>query len=153
MSGEGNKADTPDEVIKITALLKVFSTVIRSLGEEFILSKSRMFTLAYIVEVRLRNFKARNREPRKHHSWYLNLGQLLSAIMASLDVKKISWYIWIKLFEPTSICHKSTPVTKLSLINMSRAMRKRVLCHMRTAKVQISLRIRAVWSAPLLFAA
>ena len=32
-------------------------------------------------------------------------------------------------------------------------MRKRVLCHMRTTKVQISLRIRAVWSAPLLFAA
>ena len=28
-----------------------------------------------------------------------------------------------------------------------------VLCHMRTTKAQISLRIRAVWSAPLLFAA
>ena len=28
-----------------------------------------------------------------------------------------------------------------------------VSCHMRTTKVQISLRIRAVWSAPLLFAA
>ena len=33
----------------------------------------------------------------------------------------------------------------------SRAMRKRVLCHMRTTNAQISL--RAVWSAPLLFAA
>ena len=32
-------------------------------------------------------------------------------------------------------------------------MRKCVLCHMRTTKVQISLRIRTVWSAPLLFAA
>ena len=32
-------------------------------------------------------------------------------------------------------------------------MRKHVLCHMRTTKVQISLRIRAVWSAPLLFTA
>ena len=28
-----------------------------------------------------------------------------------------------------------------------------ILCHTRTTKVQISLRIRAVWSAPLLFAA
>ena len=28
-------------------------------------------------------------------------------------------------------------------------MRKCVLCHMRTTKAQISLRIRAVWSAPL----
>ena len=36
---------------------------------------------------------------------------------------------------------------------LSRAMRRCVLCHMRTTKVQISLRIRAVWSAPLLFAA
>ena len=35
---------------------------------------------------------------------------------------------------------------------MSQAMRERVLFHMRT-KAQISLRIRAVWSAPLLFAA
>ena len=37
--------------------------------------------------------------------------------------------------------------------DMSRAMRKCVLRHMRTTKAQISLRIRAVWSAPLLFAA
>ena len=36
---------------------------------------------------------------------------------------------------------------------MSRAMRKCDLCHTRTTKVQISLRICAVWSAPLLFAA
>ena len=28
-----------------------------------------------------------------------------------------------------------------------------VFCHMRTTKAQISLRIRKVWSAPLLFAA
>ena len=32
-------------------------------------------------------------------------------------------------------------------------MRKTCLCHMRTTKAQISLRIRAVWSVPLLFAA
>ena len=36
---------------------------------------------------------------------------------------------------------------------LSRAMRKCVLCHMRTTMAQISLRIRTVWSAPLLFAA
>ena len=34
----------------------------------------------------------------------------------------------------------------------SQVMRKRVLCHMRTTKAQICLRICAVWSAPLLFA-
>ena len=37
--------------------------------------------------------------------------------------------------------------------HLSRAMRKCVLCHMRTTKAQIRLRICAVWSAPLLFAA
>ena len=36
---------------------------------------------------------------------------------------------------------------------MGKGMRKRVLWHMRTTKVQISLRICAVWSAPLFFAA
>ena len=41
---------------------------------------------------------------------------------------------------------------KLRLWGVSRAMRKCALCHMRTTKAQISLRIRAVWSAPLLFA-
>ena len=39
------------------------------------------------------------------------------------------------------------------LVRMSQAMRKCVLYHMQTTKVQISLRIGAVWSAPLLFAA
>ena len=38
-------------------------------------------------------------------------------------------------------------------LKMSQAMRKCVLRHMQTTKVQIRLRIRAVWSAPLLFAA
>ena len=31
--------------------------------------------------------------------------------------------------------------------------KKTCICHMRTTKAQISMRIRAVWSAPLLFAA
>ena len=38
-------------------------------------------------------------------------------------------------------------------LHLGQVMQKRVLCHMRTTKAQISLRIRAVWSAPLLFAA
>ena len=38
--------------------------------------------------------------------------------------------------------HRS--VCMLIINKMSRAMRKRVLCHMRTTKAQISLRIRAV---------
>ena len=36
---------------------------------------------------------------------------------------------------------------------MGQVMRKRVLCHIRTTKAQISLHIHAVWSASLLFAA
>ena len=39
------------------------------------------------------------------------------------------------------------------IYNMGQVMRKCVLSHMQTTKVQINLRIRAVWSAPLLFAA
>ena len=38
-------------------------------------------------------------------------------------------------------------------LNLSHVMRKPVLCHMRTTKIQISLHFCAVWSAPLLFAA
>ena len=49
--GERAKLDAPDEVVKITALLKVFSTVIRSLGDDFMPSKSRLFTIEYMVEV------------------------------------------------------------------------------------------------------
>ena len=41
----------------------------------------------------------------------------------------------------------------LHVLLMGQVMWKCVLCHMRTTKVQISLRIRAVSSAPLLFAA
>ena len=37
-------------------------------------------------------------------------------------------------------------------LQMGQAMQKRILCHMQTTKVQISLRIRAVWLAPLLLA-
>ena len=40
-----------------------------------------------------------------------------------------------------------------NILHMSQAMGKCVLHYMRTTKAQISLRMRAVWSAPLLFAA
>ena len=39
----------------------------------------------------------------------------------------------------------------LATYRLGHAMPKCVLCHMWTKKVQISLRIRAVWSAPLFF--
>ena len=49
--------------------------------------------------------------------------------------------------------HTSSSRSLSSTIYLSWAMRKCVLWHMRTTKTQISLRIRAVRSAPLLFAA
>ena len=39
------------------------------------------------------------------------------------------------------------PKSSFDKIHVSRAMRKYVLCHMRTTKAQISLRIRAVWAS------
>ena len=51
-ASESHKLDVPDEVVKISALLKVFCTVIRSLGEDFMPSKSRLFTVEYMMEVR-----------------------------------------------------------------------------------------------------
>lgn len=42
---------TPDEVVKIGSLLKVFSTVIKSLGEDFDANKSRLMTMSYFLEV------------------------------------------------------------------------------------------------------
>ena len=52
------------------------------------------------------------------------------------------------------ICHDGMleDTNSLDRPHMGRAMRKCVLCLMRTTKAQISLRICAVWSAPLLFA-
>ena len=52
------------------------------------------------------------------------------------------------------ICEERiSPLQKSTVLYVSQAMKKCVLCHMGTTKAQISLRIRAVWSAPLLFAA
>ena len=41
----------------------------------------------------------------------------------------------------------------IRLLDLGQVMKKCVLCHMWTTKVQISLHVCAVWSAPLLFAA
>ena len=49
----------------------------------------------------------------------------------------------------TSLPHQNSCVS----IDLGQVMGKRVLCHMQTTKAQISLCIRTVWSAPLLFAA
>lgn len=43
--------DTPDEVVKIGSLLKVFSTVIKSLGDEFNPHESRLLSMSYFLEV------------------------------------------------------------------------------------------------------
>ena len=60
-------------------------------------------------------------------------------------------YVYFSLITQIKYSQSQNNMTKV--IKMSQAMRKCVLCHMRTTKVQISLRIRTVWSAPLLFAA
>ena len=49
--------------------------------------------------------------------------------------------------------HAICALRTISDHDFSHITRKPALCHMRTTKVQISLRIRAVWSAHLLFAA
>ena len=59
----------------------------------------------------------------------------------------VKYQIIIQLPHP-SPTHK----TNWSLSNMSRAMRKRVFGHIRIAKVQIRLHIRAVWSGASLSA-
>ena len=67
--------------------------------------------------------------------------------------------IWVFAHSFCWFCHEAAQILVTSHVGayvslrMSRAMRKCVLCHMRTTKAQISLLIRAVWSAPLLFAA
>ena len=48
---------------------------------------------------------------------------------------------------------KIDAVMNLKFYHMGQVMQKCVLCHMWLTKVQISLHIRAVWSASLLFTA
>ncbi|KAL4241086.1 Serine/threonine-protein kinase smg1 [Mactra antiquata] len=43
--------ETPDEVYKVGSLLKVFSTVVKSLGDDFDPNKSRLMHMAYFLEV------------------------------------------------------------------------------------------------------
>ena len=63
-------------------------------------------------------------------------------------INSVCIVIYFNLDKAVSYQHGRRPLPWLS-----RAMRKCVLCHMRTTKAQISLRIRAVGSAHLLFAA
>ena len=60
-------------------------------------------------------------------------------------------FISVGVFVNTFVMVAETSI--LSLLHMGQVMRKRVVCHMRTTKAQITLRIRAIWSASLLFAA
>ena len=70
----------------------------------------------------------------------------------------------ILLFNPTQNSCRHQKISWQSLLwaspkrlmikkHLDQVMQKHVLCHMRTTKAQNSLHIRAVWSAPLLFAA
>ena len=61
-------------------------------------------------------------------------------------VGKKSLFLFFPLITAPNICD-------LFWVYMGQVMRKCVLIHMRTTKVQFSLRICAVWSAPLLFTA
>ena len=64
---------------------------------------------------------------------------------------KIKMYYTVKTVNIET--SKNFAVMNLKFYHTGQVMQKCVLCHMRTTKVQISLRIHAVWSAPLLFAA
>ena len=66
---------------------------------------------------------------------------------------EISWYEMILARKVPAPFEGSIRTHRVVWKHMSRAMIKRVLCHMRTTKAQISLRIHAVWSAPLFLAA
>ena len=81
----------------------------------------------------------------------------LDSIIHTLAQSKISRLQLVSVAEHAglSLTWSQTPKDRFSrdVAQLGHVMRKRVLCHMRTTKVQISLRIRAVWSAPLLFAA
>ena len=65
------------------------------------------------------------------------------------------WWWWFAKWCPYNMSPKGAEgiANSVDADYMDQVMRKCVLWHMRTTKVQISLRIRAVWSAPLLFAA
>ena len=61
--------------------------------------------------------------------------------------------ISIKLLHVTCKPHILMTFLGYSMFLIETRHEKTCLCHMRPTKAQISLRIRAVWSAPLLFAA
>ena len=65
-------------------------------------------------------------------------------VIPSYGIFKLHWTTTMDYFSCISF---------LGHLFLSLIMRKPVLCHMRTTKVQISLRIHAVWSAPLVYAA
>ena len=98
---------------------------------------------------------------RKSHNQYLacltTAAHLLFQWMDQLSTRCIPVFTKSLIFLAKLESHRPIPNGCLIPNNptyfMSQVMRKRVLCHMRTTKAQISLRIRAVWSAPLLFTA
>ena len=78
--------------------------------------------------------------------------------VASTQTKTSTTYKYFKRMTIKHYIDNSLPYVRMNLSRqkikqLSRAMRKCVLCHMRTTKAQISVRTHATWSAPLLFAA
>ena len=86
--------------------------------------------------------------------------KILCAKTSSSNEEEVLWFL-IKEYKVSIIDNEASfdilssgvHLKSWCLCEMDQVMRKCVLCHMRTTKVQISLRIRAVWSAPLLFTA
>ena len=97
--------------------------------------------------------------------WWLAVYLFVFMHLCSLSrVSELSCGLWLRIFLDFILALFSYNIVKFVAstvlysdnndeICMSRAMTKCVLSHMRTTKAQIRLRIRAVWSAPLLFAA
>ena len=70
------------------------------------------------------------------------------------DWKIVDWDVKPQHNQPSrhTVClNRSRVLINESQYQVSLDMRNPILCHMRTTKAQISLCIRAVWSAPLLF--
>ena len=77
----------------------------------------------------------------------LNIHALMTSVESYIGQSALSFII------DTAYTEHHSGNSVASSVYVGQVMRKCVLCYMRTTKVQISLRIHAVWSAPLLFAA
>ena len=88
-----------------------------------------------------------------HSSTYMKkVNDVTGWLSQTTDISK--YFVWSPgLWDKESRLYMEIAHSDIIFHYLSLIMRKPVLCHMRTTKVQISLRIHAVWSAPLLFTA